>query len=127
MPKELAIAVIEDNSSFRSALVEALCSLGYCARGFESAEAFIADDGEENCDRIITDIHMPGMSGFDLKRVLAARGSTRPVIMVTALADPGLKAEAKASGAICLLQKPFELDALIDCLERRSNFCKATF
>ena len=122
MPKELAIAVIEDNSSFRSALVEALCSLGYGARGFESAEAFIADDGEGNCDRIITDIHMPGMSGFDLKRVLAARGSTRPVIMVTALADPGLKAEAKASGAICLLQKPFELDALIDCLERRSNF-----
>jgi FixJ family two-component response regulator len=122
MPKELAIAVIEDNSSFRSALVEALCSLGYGARGFESAEAFIADDGEENCDRIITDIHMPGMSGFDLKRLLAKRGSTRPVIMVTALADPGLKAEAKASGAICLLQKPFDLDALIDCLERRSNF-----
>jgi FixJ family two-component response regulator len=122
MPKELAIAVIEDNSSFRSALVEALCSLGYGARGFESAEAFIADDGEENCDRIITDIHMPGMSGFDLKRLLAKRGSTRPVIMVTALADPGLKAEAKASGAICLLQKPFELDALIDCLEQRSNF-----
>jgi FixJ family two-component response regulator len=122
MPKELAIAVIEDNSSFRSALVEALCSLGYGARGFESAEAFIADDGEENCDRIITDIHMPGMSGFDLKRLLAKRGSTRPVIMVTALADPGLKAEAKSSGAICLLQKPFELDALIDCLEQRSNF-----
>jgi FixJ family two-component response regulator len=122
MPKELAIAVIEDNSSFRSALVEALCSLGYGARGFESAEAFIANDGEENCDRIITDIHMPGMSGFDLKRLLAARGSTKPVIMVTALADPGLKAEAKASGAICLLQKPFDLDALIDCLERRSNF-----
>ena len=122
MPKELAIAVIEDNSSFRSALVEALCSLGYGARGFESAEAFIANDGEENCDRIITDIHMPGMSGFDLKRLLAKRGSTRPVIMVTALADPGLKAEAKASGAICLLQKPFDLVALIDCLERRSNF-----
>ena len=122
MPKELAIAVIEDNSSFRSALVEALCSLGYGARGFESAEAFIANDGEENCDRIITDIHMPGMSGFDLKRLLAKRGSTRPVIMVTALADPGLKAEAKASGAICLLQKPFDLDALVDCLERRSNF-----
>jgi FixJ family two-component response regulator len=122
MPKELAIAVIEDNSSFRSALVEALCSLGYGARGFESAEAFIADNGEENCDRIITDIDMPGMSGFELKRLLAKRGSTRPVIMVTALADAGLKAEAKASGAICLLQKPFDLDALVDCLERRSNF-----
>ncbi len=122
MPNELAIAVIEDDPSFRSALVDSLCSLGYGARGFGSAEDFIADDGEQKCDRIVTDIHMPGMSGLDLKRLLAARGSTRPVVMISAHADPGLKVAAKASGAVCLLQKPFAMDALIDCLEQRSNF-----
>jgi FixJ family two-component response regulator len=53
---------------------------------------------------------MPGMSGFDLKRLLAARGSARPVMMITARAVPGL--EAAAGGAICLLRKPFETDAL---------------
>jgi FixJ family two-component response regulator len=122
MPNELAIAVIEDDASFRSALVESLCSMGYGAQGFGSAEAFIAGKGEQQCDRIITDIHMPGMSGLELKRELAARGSTRPVIMVSADADAGLTAAAKASGAVCLLQKPFAMDALINCLEQRSNF-----
>ena len=122
MPNELAIAVIEDDPSFRSALVDSLCSLGYGARGFGSAEDFIAKGGERQCDRIVTDIHMPGMSGIELKRLLAARGSTRPVVMVSGCVDAGLKATARASGAVCLLQKPFAMDALIDCLEQRSNF-----
>ena len=95
MPNELAIAVIEDNPSFRSALVESLCSLGYGARGFGSAEDFIAEGGEQNCDRIVTDIHMPGMSGIELKRLLAARGSTRPVVMVTGVVDPGLQGRSE--------------------------------
>jgi FixJ family two-component response regulator len=38
--------------------------------------------------------------------------------MVTARSDLGLDARAAASGAICLLRKPFKTDALIDCLER---------
>jgi FixJ family two-component response regulator len=119
--RELLIAVIDDDESFRMALVESLGSLGYGARGFASAEEFIAVDGEGSCDCVITDIHMPGMSGFDLKRLLAARGSARPVIMVTAHAEPDLEAKAAASGAVCLLRKPFETDALIDCLERAAN------
>jgi FixJ family two-component response regulator len=119
--RELLIAVIDDDESFRMALVESLSSLGYGARGFASAEEFIAVDGEASCDCVITDIHMPGMSGFELKRLLAARGSARPVIMVTAHAEQGLEAKAVASGAVCLLRKPFETDTLIDRLERAAN------
>jgi FixJ family two-component response regulator len=118
---ELSIAVIDDDESFRIALVESLCSLGYRARGFASAEKFIEVDGEGSCDRVITDIHMPGMSGLDLKRSLTARGSTMPVIMITARAEPGLEAKVAASGAVCLLRKPFETEALIDCLERAAR------
>ena len=121
MSRELLIAVIDDDESFRMALVESLSSLGYDARGFASAEDFIAVDDEGSCDCVITDIHMPGMSGFELKRLLVARGSARPVIMVTARAEPGLEAKAAASGAVCLLRKPFETDALIDCLARAAN------
>jgi FixJ family two-component response regulator len=119
--RELSIAVIDDDESFRIALVESLCSLGHSAHGFASAEEFVAGDGEGSRDCIITDIQMPGMSGFDLKRLLAARGSARPVIMVTAHAEPDLEAKAAASGAVCLLRKPFETNALIDCLERAAN------
>jgi len=115
---ERLIAVIDDDESFRVALVDSLSSLGYGARGFASAEGFIAGGGTETYDCVITDIHMPGMSGFDLLRQLLAHHSSVPVIMITAHAEPGLDARAAAIGAVCLLRKPFEADALTHCLER---------
>ena len=118
MSRERSIAVIDDDESFRVALVESLSSLGYGARGFASAQEFIAGDGSEPYDCVITDIHMPGMSGFDLMRRLSAHHSRVPVIMITADAEPGLEASATAIGAACLLRKPFEAEALIDCLKR---------
>ena len=118
MSKELAVAVIDDDEPFRAALIESLLSLGYGARGFASAEEFIALEGEVSCDCVITDVHMPGMSGFDLKKVLTARDSGVPVIMITARAEANLEARAVASGAICLLRKPFRASALLDCLHR---------
>jgi len=116
--RERSIAVIDDDESFRAALVESLSSLGYGARGFASAEEFLAGDGTKPYDCVITDIYMPGMSGFDLKRRLLAHDSGLPVIMITAEAEPGLEARAAAVGAVCLLRKPFEADALTECLER---------
>jgi FixJ family two-component response regulator len=114
--RELQIAVVDDDESFRTALVESLLSLGYGVSGFASAEDFVA--GDRSCDCVITDIHMPGMSGIDLKRLLGARGSKVPVIMITARTAPDLEARAVNGGAVCLLKKPFETNALIDCLER---------
>jgi FixJ family two-component response regulator len=116
--REPLVAVIDDDDSFRAALADSLCSLGYGAREFASAEEFIAGDGEGSCDCVVTDIHMPGMSGLELKRLLVSRGSKMPVIMITARAEPGLEAKAASSGAVCLLRKPFESSALIGCLER---------
>ena len=118
MSREYLIAVVDDDESFRGALVASLSSLGYGARGFASAEEFIAGDGTEPYDCLITDIHMPGMSGFDLMRRLLAYHSSVPVIMITAHAEPGLEARAAAVGAVCLLRKPFEAEALTHCLER---------
>jgi FixJ family two-component response regulator len=112
------IAVIDDDEAFRVALVEALSSLGFGARGFASAEEFFAGEGTEFYDCVITDIHMPGMSGFDLKRRLLAHDPRLPVIMTTADAEPELDARAAAIGAVCLLRKPFEADAMTECLER---------
>jgi FixJ family two-component response regulator len=120
--RQLSIAVIDDDESFRTALVESLCSLGYGARGFTSAENFIAGDGEKSCDCVITDVHMPGMSGFDLKLLLTSRGSKVPVIMITAGSEPVLEVRATAIGAVCLLRKPFESNALIGCLKKALNF-----
>jgi len=116
--KELLIAVVEDDESFRMALAESLRSLGYGAREFASAEEFIASDGERLCDCVITDIQMPGMGGLKLSRLLASRPSPIPVIMITALAKPGLESQALANGSSCMLRKPFKADALVACLQK---------
>ncbi len=118
MSSKHLVAVIDDDDAFRTALVESLDSLGYVAEAYASADEFVAGDGEKSSDCIVTDIHMPGLSGIDLKLLLSARGSKTPVIMITARSDEGLEARALATGAICLLRKPFESSALIACLEK---------
>ena len=122
MSTEPLVAVIDDDDPFRTALVESLCSFGYRVRGFASAEEFIAANLEPSCNCIITDIHMPGMNGLDLKRHLVARSSNVPVIMITAQAEERLEARVAACGAVCLLRKPFESDDLIGWLKRLMKY-----
>jgi FixJ family two-component response regulator len=118
LSRELLIAVIDDDESFRMALVESLGSLGYGAQGFASAEDFIAWEADVSCNCVITDIHMPGMSGLELARLLTGRRRAVPIVMVSARSDLGIHAPAAANGAVCLLRKPFKTEALIDCLEK---------
>ena len=117
MPGHLEIAVIDDDDSFRVALVESLSSLEYESSGYVSAEDFVRVIGDRSFDCIVTDIHMPGMSGLDLMIRLTAGGSTIPVVLITARSDSQLEAKAAAAGAACLLRKPFEINDLIKCIE----------
>jgi FixJ family two-component response regulator len=112
------IAVVDDDESFRPALVESLLSYGYEVYGFGSAEDLIAANDLDRYDCIVSDVHLTGMSGIDLKRLLASRGVGVPVIMITARPDPGLEERAAASGAICFLRKPFEADVLTACIRK---------
>lgn len=112
------IAVVDDDESLRLALVGLVRSMGFRATGFGSAAAFLASAELGTSDCLITDIHMPGLSGIDLQRHLAKRRPTLPIIMITARTDPGLREQAVAEGAVCVLMKPFEADMLASCLER---------
>lgn len=101
----------------RIAIVGLLDSLGYRVKAYPSAETFLATPGASDADCIITDIQMPGLSGIELKQHLDATGVTTPVIMVTARTEMSLHARAKASGAACVLQKPFQESDLVRCIE----------
>lgn len=115
---EKLISIIDDDESLRTALVGLVRSLGYRARGFACAEDFLNADEAMQSAAIVTDIQMPGISGLDLRRRLAADGRDAPVIMITARPDLGLEERAFSSGAFCFLRKPFSADALIACIER---------
>ena len=117
MARHLEIAVIDDDESFRVALVESLSSLGNGSSGYGSAEEYVRLIGSSSFNCVVSDIHMPGMSGLDLMKHLAARGARTPFVLITARSDANLEAKAAAAGAVCLLRKPFRINDLIDCIE----------
>lgn len=116
MPAEYKVCVVEDDDSLRLALVGLLRSLGYQAEGYASAEHYLERPDPSACSCLVTDIHLPKMSGIELTRSLRLAGNLLPVIMITARSEATLEEKALASGAACLLIKPFEADALIACL-----------
>ena len=114
------VSIIDDDESMRFALTGLVRSFGLAAATFSSAEDFIHSASRDTSCCIITDIQMPGLSGIELKRWLDEHSSLVPVIMITARPEPHLHAQALASGAVCLLKKPFGAEALLACL-RRAN------
>lgn len=112
------ISIIDDDDGLRTALTGLVRSLGYRAQGFASAEDFLAAGAAPKSACIVTDIQMPGISGIELKAQLAREGCVAPVIMITARTEAGLQEKAIASGALCVLKKPFAPEALIACLDK---------
>jgi FixJ family two-component response regulator len=112
------VAIVDDDDALCSSLVDLMRSIGYRAESYYSGETFLTSINLLNVHCIVADVHMPGMSGLDLVRSLRDQGIMTPVILITALPDAHLDGEAVSVGAQCLLRKPFETGALIDCVER---------
>ena len=110
------VSVVDDDESVRESLPDLLRELGFSARAFASAEAFLASDcvGETKC--LILDIAMPGMSGPDLQRELTLRRQVVPIVFITAEADEKVRPRMLAQGAVECLIKPFSEAALLDAL-----------
>jgi CheY-like chemotaxis protein len=117
VPETIAIAVIDDDDSFRVALAESLTTFGFEVRGYASAEDFISENGQKLCNLAVTDVHMPGMSGLDLARRVAASDRKIPIILITARSEANMEARALAAGASRFLKKPFGIGELIKCIE----------
>jgi FixJ family two-component response regulator len=111
------IAVIDDDEATRTGLVALMRAKGFAATGYASAETFLPE-WSVGLRCIITDIQMPGLNGIELKQRLDAMNSLIPVIMITARVEPRLHQLALASGAFCLLRKPFKSNELIDWIEK---------
>jgi len=64
----------------------------------------------------VLDLRMPGMSGLDLLRHLAARGTRIPVIVLTAYGADETRRRSLDAGAVAFLEKPFQSAALLDAV-----------
>ena len=105
---DLAVYIVDDDSAVRDSLSLLLSLRGYRTATFASAEAFLSAirPGWAGC--VVADIRMPGMSGLDLQRELAARGAELPVVIVTAHGDVASARAAFQANAVDFLEKPFD-------------------
>ena len=115
------VLVAEDDAAMRTLLGRVLRTAGYdvleCRDGWELLDvmdASLPDTARARVDLVITDNRMPGITGLDLLALGQATRDFPPTILITAFGDVDTHAEARASGAVCVFDKPFDLDRLLD-------------
>jgi FixJ family two-component response regulator len=111
------VSIVDDDASVRESLPDLLAQLGFAARAFASAEAFLASECVDRTSCLLLDIAMPGMTGPDLQQELARREQKIPIVFITAYADDEIRKRMLELGAVDCLFKPFSEAALIGALD----------
>jgi len=109
----IRVLVVDDAAMVRAQLRGALQRSGYeVLEAGDGIEALAQVDACPDIKLIVLDIHMPNMNGLECLERLRERGSTTPVIILTAEADPEIVRRAKALGAKGWLKKPLKVDLM---------------
>lgn len=109
------ILVVDDHFEmleFLRSMLE-LSNTEYQVLGVPSAEEGLLELKRTPFDLLITDVRLPGMSGFDLVRKVKAIRSEIPIIMITGYSSEQGKQEADALGVVSYFKKPLDTDALL--------------
>ena len=111
-----SVLVIDDDPEFRDSVVRLLRTVGLQTRQFSSVPEFLKADPPEGPTCLVLDVRMPGRSGLELQRDLAAANRQVPIIFITAHADVPMTVQAMKGGAIEFLTKPFRDQELLDAV-----------
>jgi FixJ family two-component response regulator len=112
-----SVLLIDDDPEFRDSVARLLRTVGLHTREFSSVPDFLKADPPEGPTCLILDVRMPGRSGLELQRDLAAANRQVPIIFITAHADVPMTVQAMKGGAIEFLTKPFRDQDLLDAVE----------
>jgi RNA polymerase sigma factor (sigma-70 family) len=122
MSRAPVVFVVDDDPSVRSSLKFLISTVGLQVESFDSADAFLHRKPPDAPSCLVLDVRLPGLSGLDLQRELAARNMRIPIVFVTGHGDIPMSVRAMKAGAVEFLTKPFHdqdlLDAIRIALER---------
>jgi FixJ family two-component response regulator len=122
---KFTVYVVDDDESVRASLKLLIEACGYPVVTFKSAEDFLDSSFRESPSCLILDIHLPGMSGFDLQKHLVKSRSLIPVVFITGRDRSRMEDEAMRVGGIAYLRKPFEEQCLLDAIQlAREKTCR---
>ena len=112
-----SVWIVDDDPEFRDSVARLLRSVGLHTQQFSSVSDFLSADPSDGPTCLVLDIRMPGGSGLELQRDLAAANRHVPIIFITAHGDIPMTVQAMKGGAIEFLTKPFRDQDLLDAVE----------
>jgi FixJ family two-component response regulator len=115
-----SVVIIDDDAEFANSVVRLLRSVGLDIQQFSSVADFSKAKLSDGPSCLVLDVRMPGRSGLELQRDLAAANRLMPIIFITAHADVPMTVQAM-KGAIEFLTKPFRDQELLDAVQRGSR------
>jgi len=112
-----SVLIIDDDPKFRDSVARLLRTVGLRTREFSSVSDFLQADPWDGPTCLVLDVRMPGRSGLELQRDLAAAKRQVPIIFITAHADVPMTVQAMKGGAMEFLTKPFRDQDLLDAVQ----------
>jgi FixJ family two-component response regulator len=110
------VLVVDDDPDLRASVGRLLRSLGIDTQLFASISDFLKSDPPDSPACLVLDVRLPGQSGLDLQRELAAANRELPIIFITGHGDIPMTVQAMKGGAIEFLTKPFRDQDLLDAI-----------
>jgi FixJ family two-component response regulator len=111
------VFVVDDDPSMRPAMESLIRSVGLRVKSFASADDFLHYGRPDAPACLVLDVRLPGLSGLDLQKELAAAGNPIPIIFITGHGDIPMSVQAMKSGAVDFLPKPFRDQQLLDAIQ----------
>lgn len=108
--------MVDDDAAVRESLVWLLGSVGLKAVAFGAAAEFLDSYEDAGPCCLVSDVRMPGMSGLELQKALAARQIEMPMILMTAFGDVSTAVRAMKAGAVDFIEKPFSNQIMLDLI-----------
>ena len=110
------VLVIDDDPDLRASVGRLLRSFGLGVQLFASISDFLKSEPPDGPTCLILDVRLPGESGLDLQRELAAANRELPIVFITGHGDIPMSVQAMKGGAIEFLTKPFRDQELLDAI-----------
>jgi DNA-binding NtrC family response regulator len=114
----VVVMVIDDDKESRESLNSALRLNGFTVRSFHSPRQALREYKPQAIDAVITDYHLPGMTGMDILKAIHSKKSDTPVIIISGEPGKDLASRSLQFGATAFFTKPLNIKDIITLLKK---------
>ncbi|MDF1653490.1 MAG: response regulator transcription factor [Coxiellaceae bacterium] len=122
MSNDAIIHIVDDDTAMCESLRWLIESVGFTVKIYPGAKAFLDNYEDAGHGCLLLDVRMPEMSGLELQEQLNKNHIEIPIIFITGHGDVPMAVRAMKAGALEFLNKPFNDQELLDCINRAIEY-----